>query len=301
MEKDRYFNHYAISYIPKAPTEHIRRKFVDLEYGNQSPSQKLDVYLPDEGEGPFPVIIAVHGGAFMGGDKGDIQVIPMLEGLERGYAVVSINYRLSHEAKFPALVHDAKAAVRWVRANAQRFGFDPERIAAWGGSAGGYVSSFLGVSRGVSELEDLSIGHAAFSSDVQAVVAWFGPSNFLTMDQQLEESGLAPKVEERHNGPNSPESLLLGQTITEVPELVTTANPETYITEGVPPFLLQHGTRDSTVPFQQSVEFAHKLDRALGSKKVRLTLLENKEHADDAFGAPENLEIVFAFLDQHLK
>ena len=96
----------------------IKRKWQDIAYANLSPSQKLDIYLPDEGDGPFPVIVSVHGGAFMFGDKVDGQLTPMLEGLKRGYAVVSINYRLSGEALFPANITDVKAAIRGVKANA---------------------------------------------------------------------------------------------------------------------------------------------------------------------------------------
>ena len=108
--------HYAIQDEPPAAnTEHIKRKFLDIPYANLSPAQKLDIYLPDEGDGPFPVIVSIHGGAFMGCDKADLQVMPMLQGLKRGYAVVAVNYRLSWEAKFPALVQDVKAAIRWIR------------------------------------------------------------------------------------------------------------------------------------------------------------------------------------------
>jgi hypothetical protein len=106
----------------------------------------------------------------MGCGKADMQVLPMLEGVKRGYAVVAVNYRLSWEAKFPALVHDAKAAVRWIRANARGYGFDPERIAVWGGSAGGYLVSMLGTSAGVPELEDLSLGNPEQPGHVQVVV-----------------------------------------------------------------------------------------------------------------------------------
>ena len=115
------------------------------------------------------------------------------------------------EAQFPALVHDAKAAVRWIRANAQRYGFDPQRIAAWGGSAGGYQASMLGVSAGIPELEDLSLGNSDQPSAVQAVVSWFGPTDFLKMDEQLTASGFPPPPDQRHNDADSPESLLLGQ------------------------------------------------------------------------------------------
>jgi acetyl esterase/lipase len=124
--------HYAIDGEPPvANTEHIKRKFLDIPYAYLSPAQKLDTYLPDEGNGPFPVIVSIHGGAFMGCDKADAQIMPMLEGLKRGYAVVAVNYRLSWEAKFPALVQDGKAAMRWIRINAKRHQFDPGKIAAW--------------------------------------------------------------------------------------------------------------------------------------------------------------------------
>ena len=302
VEKRTPPSHYAIQEAPPpANTAHIRRKFVDLPYAQLSPAQRLDIYLPDEGPGPFSVIMAIHGGAFMGGDKADMQVLPILEGLKRSYAVVAINYRLSWEAKFPALVQDAKAAVRWVRGNAQRYMFNPNYIAAWGGSAGGYLATMLGTSAGIPDLEDLSMGNPEQPCNVQAVVAWFGPTNFLKMDEQLAANGLLPPPGLRHVEPNSPESLLLGQTITEIPETVKAANPETYIRHNGPAFLLQHGTKDPVVPVQQSIEFAQKLKRVLGEDKVTLELLEGAEHADPQFESLQNVERVLSFLDEHLK
>jgi acetyl esterase/lipase len=294
--------HYAIEGAPPpADTNHIQRKFLNVPYAQLSPAQQLDVYLPDEGEGPFPVIIAIHGGAFIGCDKADLQVLPMLEGLKRGYAVVSINYRMSGEAKFPALVQDAKAAVRWVRANATQYEFDPQRIVAWGGSAGGYLSNMLGTSAGIPELEDLSLGNAEQLCNVQAVVAWYAPANFLKMDEQLAANGLLAPPGFRHTEPDSPESLLMGQLITEIPEKVKAANPETYIRPGAPPFLLQHGTKDPVVPVQQSIEFAEKLHLILGEDSVPLELLEGAAHADMRFETRENVSRVLDFLDSHLK
>jgi acetyl esterase/lipase len=293
--------HYAIQdEPPPANTDHIKRKYLDIPYADLSPAQKLDVYLPDEGEGPFPVIVSLHGGAFMGCDKADIQVLPMLEGLKRDYAVVAVNYRLSWEATFPALVHDVKAAVRWIRANAQRYYLDPEKIAAWGGSAGGYLASMLGTSAGVQELEDLSLGNSEHPSHVQAVVDWFGPTDFLKMDEQLAERGLPPEPGTEHSGANSPESLLLGEQITKVPELVKAANPETYVTPAAPPFFLQHGTMDAVVPMQMSINFAAKLEQVLGKDWVQLELLEGAEHGDPQFETPDNVRKVLDFLDKHM-
>ena len=294
--------HYAIGeQPPPADTGFVKRKYLDLPYAHVSSAQKLDIYLPYEGDGPYPVIIAIHGGAFLGCDKADTQVLPMLEGLKRGYAVVSINYRLSWEAKFPALIQDAKAAVRWVLANAAIYHFDPQRIAAWGGSAGGYQTDMLGVSAGVPELEDPSLGNPEQPCRIQAAISWFAPTNFLTMDDLLAENGMLPPKAMRHSGSVSPESLLLGAPITTVPELVQAANPETYIRPNACPFLIQHGTADPIIPVQQSIQFAEKLASVIGKDKVRLDLLEGAVHADPAFETPQNVQKVLDFLDTQLR
>jgi acetyl esterase/lipase len=294
--------HYAVEMQPPpAYTHHIKRQYLDIPYANRSLSQKLDIYLADEGKGPFPVILSIHGGAFMGCDKSDMQVLPMLEGLERGYAIVALNYRLSWEATFPALVHDVKAAVRWIRANAKWYYLDPDRIASWGGSAGGYLSTMLGTSAGIPELEDLNLGNPDQPSNVQAVVDWFGPTNFLKMDEQLTASGLAPMAGTEHSGADSPESWLLGGKITEIPEKVKAANPETYIRGNTPPFLIQHGVNDPVVPVQQSMGLAENLKRVCGEDQVTLELFEGFEHGDRRFESPVNVKRVLDFIDQHLK
>ena len=281
--------------------DQIQRKHLDIAYAARSPAQKLDIYWPAEGSGPYPVILYIHGGAFLGGDKRDTQLKPMLAGLDYGYVVVSINYRLSGEAIFPALVHDVKAAIRWVRANATTYQFDPNKIAAWGGSAGGYQALMAGVTAGIAGLEDMNQGNPQQAAYVQAVVDWFGPTDFLKMDEQLTASGLKPEPGGEHSGPDSPELRLLGRQITRAPEMVRTANPETYIRPGAPPFFIQHGTRDGTVPFQQSVNMAEKLTRVLGKDKVELSLLDGAGHGGPEFQTPENIRKVFNFLDRHLK
>lgn len=284
--------------MPKATTESITNKWLDIAYATISPAQKLDIYLPEEGVGPFPVIISIHGGAFMFGDKADGQLTPMLEGLKYGYAVVSINYRLSGEALFPKNIHDVKAAIRWVKANAATYKMNPDKIALWGGSAGGNLSALAGTSGDVKELEDLGLGNADQSSRVQAVVDWFGPVNFLLMDEQLKETGYGKPD---HNDASSPESKLMGQKITEIPLKVQTANPETYISKDDPPFFIQHGVKDPIVPVQQSVNFAAKLTPVLGKEKVTLILLEDTGHGGPQFETKENLELVFRFLNALLK
>jgi acetyl esterase/lipase len=287
--------------IPPARTGHIERKQFDIPYADLSPAQQLDVYWPAEGDGPFPVIMSIHGGAFRFGDKHDIQLMPVLQGLKRGYAVVSINYRMSDEAVFPALVHDVKAAIRWVRANAERCMFDPDRVAVWGGSAGGYLALMAGVSAGIPELDDPSLGNPEQSSEVQAVVAWFPPTNFLKMDEQLEAAGFPPTPESAHSGPDSPESLLLGRPITQIPDVVRKANPATYVRPGLPPFFIQHGTADDVVPYQQSLNCACELAAHSEPHDVTYDLLLNAGHGDPAFASSENVGKVLDFLDRALQ
>ena len=276
----------------------IKRKWLNLPYAKLSPAEKLDIYLPDKGNGPFPVIISIHGGAFMFGDKADEQLGPMLNGLKNGYAIVSVNYRMSGEALFPANINDIKAAIRWIKANSAKYNFNPNKIALWGGSAGGNLASLAGTSGGVKELEDMSMGNANETSRVMAVVDWFGPTNFLLMDEQLKETG---NGKPDHSDANSPESKVLGQKITEIPAKVKMANPESYITRDDPPFLIEHGTKDQIVPTQQSVIFFGKLEKILGKEKVKLHLLEGAKHGGKEFETPENLQIVFSFLDKILK
>ncbi len=272
--------------------------YTDLAYADASASQKLDLYLPSTGSGPFPVIVAIHGGAFKMGDKADGQEAAMLAALDRGYAVASINYRLSDEAIFPAQVNDAKAAVRYLRANAAKYNLDPNKIAAWGGSAGGYLATMLGTTGGVADLEDMSQGNSDQSSAVQAVVDWFGPLSFLDMDPQFQASGTGPA---NHNDASSPESQLLGGALPDVPDLVEKADPTTYITADDPAFLIQHGTNDGNVPVEQSINFADALTKVLGSDAVTLKLLEGASHADRAFMTTENVTLVLDWLDAHLK
>jgi len=282
-------------------TSPYKRKWLDIPYAGQSPAQKLDIFLPDSGEGPFPVILVVHGGAFMMGDKGDAPTLPMMDGLRQGYAVVPLNYRLSGEARFPALVHDIKAAIRWIRAHAGEYCLAAGRIGAWGSSAGGWLVSMAGMTGGTQALEDLSMGNPGQSSQIQAGVVWYGPTDFLKMDKQVAELMLEANNNEFHNDQGSPESLLLGAIITEIPDLVKQANPETYIHAGATPIFFMHGTRDNVVPCLQSVLFADKLEQGIGREKVRLELHQEAMHGDPAFEAPRNIDRGYQFFDQFLK
>ena len=234
------------------------KAYSDLVYAQAGAyTLRLDLYLPDETSEPYPVVAWIHGGAFRMGDKANPRALPLVR---YGYAVASINYRLSQEAIFPAQIHDCKAAIRWLRAHAAEYHLDPNRIGAWGDSAGGYLVAMLGVAGEVLELEG-DLGNLDYSSRVQAVCDWYGPSDFLRMND-------VPGTMD-HDAPDSPESQLIGCPIQENPDKVAHANPITYVTPAAPPFLIMHGDQDFTVlPNQSELLYA-----ALRAAEVDVTLV----------------------------
>ena len=242
----------------------------------------LDLYLPEKQEGVLPVVVWVYGGAFRGGSKNDGQTGTATWLVPRGYAVAAFNYRLSQDAKFPAQIEDCKAAVRWVRANATTYQLDPNRIAAWGASAGGHLSAMLGTSSSTKD-----------SSRVQAVVDFYGPTDFLKMD------GAAIPGGQKHDPPDSPESQLVGGPIQENKDKVARANPITYVSADAPPFLILHGERDPLVPVNQS-ELLFEALKAAGAN-VTFHKIAGAGHGGPQFGTPMICAMVLAFLDLHLK
>ncbi len=272
--------------------------YADLAYATVSDAQKLDLYIPTTGSGPFPVVIMVHGGGFMMGDKSDGAGLTGVDQLlAAGYAVASINYRLSSEAIYPAQIYDAKAAVRFLRAHAAEYQLNPDKFGAWGASAGGSLVSLLGTTCGVAELEGAELGNAEQSSCVQAVIDWFGPIDFLKMDEQF----AGTSCPQTHDAANSPESMLVGAAIQTVPDLVATTNPMNYITADDAPFFIENGTADCNIPPVQNKNLADALSAVIGADKVTYVSLNGAGHGGSQFETTENLNLVIGFLDKYLK
>ena len=216
---------------------------MDLSYAKIaiSDQQYLDVYVP-KSKKAMPCVVWIHGGAWMYGSKTGLpQEVGFL--LNEHYVVASIGYRLSGEAIFPAQIYDCKAAIRFLKAHASKYKIDTSRMVVAGASAGGHLAALVGTSAGVSELEDNEMGSPTVSSRVQAVIDFYGPTDFLIMDE-FPENCVNPQ---KHLVPNSPESRLLGCNIVDCPDKVKQANPITYITTDDPPFLIFHGKADCTV------------------------------------------------------
>ncbi len=237
------------------------RNLSDLSYAaNENPRQKLDLYLPDSHsaeEKALPVVCWIHGGGWRNGEKTNGQRIAGLAASGK-YAGVSIGYRLTGEAQWPAQIHDCKAAIRWIRSHAEEYGLDSERIAVWGSSAGGHLVAMLGVA-GVEEGLEGDVGSdTELSSAVTCVVDFYGPTDLLRMNEQGSTMD--------HDATDSPESLLIGGAIQDHPGKAQGASPISYVSDraatSIAPMLVVHGTEDPLVPYQQSVDFHEALVEA---------------------------------------
>ena len=262
----------------------------DIAYaGTNHERQRLDMALPlkRRNNKPLPVIAYIHGGAWRAGSKDG--GLNRLHGyLKTGqYAGVTIGYRLSQHAKWPAQIHDCKAAIRWLRANAKEYGIDPTRIAVWGSSAGGHLVSMLGTTGGVKVLEGELGKHADQSSRVQAVVNYYGPSALLLMNSK------PSRID--HDAKDSPESQLIGAPIQTVKAKTRQASPLTHVTPDDAPHLHVHGTDDPLVPYHQSQIYHAALKKA-GVESTLITVQAGGHSAPRSVDARQ----VRAFLERNL-
>jgi acetyl esterase/lipase len=247
--------------------------YYDIEFGTVHGYRplRLDLRVP-AGSGAAPVVVFLHGGGFSFGSRlhGLMSEAIWRGLLDRGIAVASAEYRLSGEAIFPACLHDAKAAVRWLRKFGAELGVRPNAIGAWGESAGGHLAAFLGLNNAYEPLKG-KVGVGDVSSEVQAAVAWYPPTDFLAMDAQ------APAGSEMwHGDEDSPESLLIGGALRENREAAAFASPVSHASAAAAPILLVHGLQDRTVPYQQSVVLRDALEAA--GAPVRLELIPDAGH-----------------------
>jgi len=261
----------------------MARSFQDLEYARVGErALKLDLYIPPHKQGErLPLVVWVHGGAWISGDKANPRAP---RELGDRYIVASIDYRLSTEGTFPAQIYDCKAAIRWLRANADRYDIDPDRIGAWGGSAGGHLVALLGTSGGVEELEGDVGDHLDRSSAVQAVCDFYGPTDLALLYEDT------AKMDPRKN----PLCILFGGIPTERLDLLLQANPTTHVSSDDPPFLIMHGDKDLVVPLAQSELLYAALQEA--GVESTLRVIEGCEHGGFP---PDAYEEVRKFFDEH--
>lgn len=273
----------------------------------------LDLWLNKSDTGEAPLVIWIHGGAWLAGSYNSPPP-PLRLLLKSGYAVASVQYRLSKTATFPAQIHDVKGAVRYLRAHADKYHLDSARFAAWGSSAGGHLAALLATSGGVAEAEGNSGGNLDVSSRIQAAVDYFGPTDLLNMNADVTTR---PRSVLDHDAPDAPESQLIGfdaegqgigvlrnnlsnpdPPFPEKAALVRLANPIEHVSADDPPVFIAHGTRDNLVPRNQSVRLADAL-QVKGISHV-LRIVEGAGHGFGPQSETVDAEAI-AFLTKHLE
>jgi acetyl esterase/lipase len=256
-----------------------------IEYANPDGQHlQLDMARPESGEGPFPTVLCIHGGGFRAGTRdGYHDLCQRLAA--RGYVAVTITYRLAPQYPFPAAVHDCKAAVRWLRAHAGQYRIDPERIGVTGGSAGGHLAQFLGVTSGVGQFEG-DEGNLDQSSSVACVVNVYGPSDFTkSYGKSVDAAEVLP--------------LFLGGNLDQERRRHIVASPLYWVTPAAAPTLCIHGTEDAYVAHEQAVWIIQRLKAA--EVEAELLTLEGAGHGFQGADAERADAALFAFFDKHLK
>lgn len=285
----------------------VKRKWLDVSYAAQSHSQVLDIYLPETGNGPFPTYIFIHGGAYIAGDKRDLQFLLGIDGINRGYAVVSVEYRKAMESKAPNALYDVKSAIRFLKTHAAEYCLDPERFALGGDSAGAYYAVFAAATAGIPALDGPDPVCPEASGDVKAVVAQCGCYDILLFAPPPEVEAAAPKEFVPGRIPVNLMTIFLGANPRLYPDLAVWLNPMTWITKDFPPTLVQVGDSDAVVPCTESEQLAAVIAERCGKERVRFEKNESWNHCAlnhivtlDWF-QKANQDRVFGFLDQVLR
>ncbi|MBR3396760.1 MAG: alpha/beta hydrolase [Lachnospiraceae bacterium] len=276
-------------------TNKVKNRILDIQYGTL-PEQKLDLYLPEGKDGPYPVLIHVHGGGWMFGSKTECFLEPLLEARRYGYAVISVDYRLFPAVQFPENLFDVKTAIRWTRANAERYNLDASKIGMIGDSAGGHLSLMAGFTSGHPEYAGAQYGWGEYSDEVQAVCDLFGPAVLDDFaDTFFRESGV-PRVQFADGMDMI--ALAFGQD----KNLLKLISPVSYISASIPPTLILQGKMDGIVAYQNSTLLYERIVEVCGEGKAELLLYEDRVHEDPAFYENGALcKAVIPFFDRYLK
>jgi len=260
----------------------------NIEYSNPDDQHlQLNMARPKDGAGPFPAVICIHGGGFRAGTREGFNEL-CLQLAEKGYVAVTVSYRLAPKYQFPAAVYDVKAAVRWMRANAEKYQIDPDRIGTTGGSAGGHLAQFLGVTSGVKKFEGDG-GNAEYSSSVKCVVNFYGPSDFTkSYDASVDAKDVLP--------------LFLGGNLEQERHRHIESSPLYWVTPEAAPTLFVHGTKDAYVAHEQAEWIVDRMKAA--DVEATLMTIEDGDHGfrNSSPDVKEKIEKArFEFFEKHLK
>lgn len=296
-----------------------KKGFFDIAYGSDSDAQKLDVYLP-EGKGKFAAIISIHGGGYIACDKRQKDMLePMLKALDRGIAVIALNYRLSMEAKYPEPLKDIKQAIRYIKVHADEWNIDADKLVAWGGSAGGYYALMACLCDKDKEFDNENDLNIEADASIAGAIAWYPCTDFTTLDDELKINSVMSKflrkefldnseeyepclgmLEESsfpyHDAEDAVDALFLNAPCkSKTGEL---ASPINRIHKNVPPILIQHGSEDEILPMQQSIRFTLKANEICEEERIHLEIIPHAIHSSVLFETEENINKCLDFAEK---
>ena len=284
----------------EAETAYIKQQWHDIAYMDGE-RHTLDVYLPNEGQGPFPVIVDIYGGGLIFGDKSSHKLEPALRLLDKGYAVVSVDYSLIHQKDFPFQIYEIKAALRFLRAHADEYQLDMNRVALMGESSGAHLAVMTGVTASVDELQNPFMGDNNNQPEtVNAIIAMYGPYEFDQFVDQFNESGVTPKYAETGTAESFEGQMFNQQAPKDVPQRVKMYSPRMYFNAEMPPILAFAGTADAVVPYQQTVNMINGAREFVSEDKAVLHLVEGTGHGPADYMSPEFTDKKAAFLAKWL-
>lgn len=273
----------------------IARKHLNVQYGTL-PEQILDIYLPEEGDGPWPLLLYVHGGGWSMGSKTLGALDCIIGAIRHGYALISLDYRLAPKVKFPEFLYDVKTAVRWARANAAQYGFLPHKFGMLGDSAGGHLTLMTGFTAGHPEYEGEEYGWPGVSSAVQAIVDLYGPTCLdADRDAWNAEAGV-PSMGLDGSGPSIYDTAFSSDR-----DMLRLISPISYVHRDIPPTMILQGGSDPVVPRQHSIILKDKIRAVCGEARVELRLYGERTHSDGAFMTEETCQEIVSFFDRYLK
>lgn len=278
----------------------VENKILDVRYGTLE-TQLLDIYYPggdSNKDAVYPVIFYIHGGAWMLGNRYSGSINSIFDATNHGYVVVAVEYRLYPEVKFPEFIFDIKTAVRWARAHAAKYRFDPNRFGMIGDSAGAYNALMTAFTADRPEYEGAEYGWEDFSSALNVVCGQYGTSD-LSVDKRVyyRLSGVKRFQSEPADAPSLYDQVWCAGN----PGILRLCSPISLVAKSIPPVLLMHGIADGSVPYQNSTALAEKIEKVCGKDRVKLLLFETLNHSDPFFSSADNAALVIDFFDRYLK
>lgn len=287
----------------------FKNHYLDVPYAQESPRQTLDLWLPNEGQGPFPLIIFVHGGGWVSGNKRETTMPGVFKFPSQGYALACVEYRLVPDVRWPEPLEDVRAAIRFLRAHAEEYRLNPDKVAIMGNSAGGHLSNMVAALAGRPLFQGPQHGNLDQSDAVQCLISVYSPTDLYQVDlcerteQQDQINATAGNVlrgDTGERGMSKPHNQLMGVCCRDFPGIAACASPITYVDGNFPPAYYLQGVKDIVVPYTQSVAMVRTINDACGEGHAKLELFEDAVHGDPVMKTDEVTNRILDFVDEVL-